>query len=112
MRIDSLKEFERVLYVEGRRAAEIHGGLAYCHFVESPEMDEKLKALKVTVRCVPLNGRERTGQVYLHRAAERATRGVCEVVLGWPRKAQKGTKECESLSHDCDLSSCSLCFCG
>ena len=38
------------------------GGLAYCHFVESPEMDEKLKALKVTVRCVPLDGENEPGK--------------------------------------------------
>jgi prolyl-tRNA synthetase len=33
-----------------------------CHFVESPEMDEKLKALKVTVRCIPLNGDSEPGK--------------------------------------------------
>ena len=32
-------------------------------------MDEKLKALKVTIRCVPLDADGRAGQVHLHRAS-------------------------------------------
>jgi prolyl-tRNA synthetase len=53
VRIDSLKEFEAFFASQDEEKSE-GGGLAYCHFVESPEMDEKLKALKVTIRCVPL----------------------------------------------------------
>ena len=71
--IDSLKEFEAYFTPKNEERPEIHGGLAYSHFVESPEMDEKLKALKVTVRCVPLDARGRAGQVHLHRPAEHAS---------------------------------------
>jgi prolyl-tRNA synthetase len=60
-RIDSLKEFEAYFASKDEECPE-GGGLAYCHFAESPEMDEKLKALKVTVRCVPLNAEEEVGK--------------------------------------------------
>jgi prolyl-tRNA synthetase len=61
VRIDSLKEFEAYFTPEDEERPEIHGGLAYSHFVESPEMDEKLKSLKVTIRCVPLNAKDEPG---------------------------------------------------
>ncbi|HMP05910.1 MAG TPA: hypothetical protein PJ982_06130 [Lacipirellulaceae bacterium] len=35
--------------------------MAYCHFVDSPAMDEKLKALKATVRCVPVDADDEPG---------------------------------------------------
>jgi len=62
VRIDDLKEFEAYFTPQNAEQPEIHGGLAYSHFVESPEMDEKLKALKVTIRCVPLNAEEESGK--------------------------------------------------
>ena len=61
-RIDDLKEFEAFFTPKNEERPEIHGGLAYCHFVDSPEMDEKLKALKVTIRCVPIDAEEEPGQ--------------------------------------------------
>ncbi len=61
IRIDTLQDFEAYFASKDEERAE-GGGLAYCHFVESPEMDEKLKALKVTVRCVPLNAAEEPGK--------------------------------------------------
>jgi prolyl-tRNA synthetase len=61
-RIDKLSEFEAYFTPKNADEPEIHGGLAYSHFVESPEMDEKLKALKVTVRCLPLNGDDQPGK--------------------------------------------------
>jgi prolyl-tRNA synthetase len=62
VRIDSLKEFEAFFTPKDEERPEIHGGLAYSHFVESPEMDEKLKALKVTARCVPLQADDEPGK--------------------------------------------------
>ncbi|HEY3391205.1 MAG TPA: proline--tRNA ligase [Lacipirellulaceae bacterium] len=62
VRIDNLKDFEAFFTPENLEQPEIHGGLAYSHFVESPEMDEKLKELKVTVRCVPLEGEDEPGK--------------------------------------------------
>jgi prolyl-tRNA synthetase len=61
VRIDDLKEFESYFASKNEDQPE-GGGLAYCHFAESPEMDATLKALKVTVRCVPLNAEEEDGK--------------------------------------------------
>jgi prolyl-tRNA synthetase len=60
-RIDDWAEFEEFFTPRSAAKPEIHGGLAICHFAEGPEMDEKLKALKVTVRCVPLDAEEEPG---------------------------------------------------
>jgi prolyl-tRNA synthetase len=62
VRIDNLKEFEAFFTPKNAEQPEIHGGLAYSHFVESSEMDEKLKELKVTIRCVPLDGEDEPGK--------------------------------------------------
>jgi prolyl-tRNA synthetase len=61
VRIDDLKEFEAFFASKDEEKNE-GGGLAYCHFTESPVMDEKLKALKVTARCVPLEGDDEPGK--------------------------------------------------
>jgi len=61
VRIDGLAEFERFFTPKNAEEPEIHGGLAYCHFVDSPEMDKKLKELKATVRCVPIDAPEEPG---------------------------------------------------
>jgi prolyl-tRNA synthetase len=61
VKIDSLAEFEKYFTPKNAENSEIHGGLAYCHFVDTPEIEEKLKELKVTVRCVPLDGEAEPG---------------------------------------------------
>jgi prolyl-tRNA synthetase len=62
IKIDTLKEFEAYFTPKNEERPEIHGGLAYSHFVDSPAIEDKLKALKVTVRCVPLDAEEETGK--------------------------------------------------
>jgi prolyl-tRNA synthetase len=62
VRIDSLAEFEKFFTPKNADDPEIHGGLAWCHFVDSPEMDAKLKELKATVRCVPIDAEEEPGE--------------------------------------------------
>jgi prolyl-tRNA synthetase len=62
VRIDDLKEFEAFFTPKDEERPEIHGGFAYSHFIDSPEMDEKLKALKVTIRCIPLAGDDEPGR--------------------------------------------------
>ena len=62
VKIDSLERVRSYFTPKNEERPEIHGGLAYCHFVESPEMDEKLKELKVTVRCMPLDAEEEPGK--------------------------------------------------
>jgi prolyl-tRNA synthetase len=74
-RIDDLKEFEAYFTPENGEEPEIHGGLAYCHFVESPDMDEILKRLKVTVRCVPLEAEDEPGKC-IFTGKSSARRGV------------------------------------
>ena len=75
VRIDTLAEFEKFFTPKNDERPEIHGGLAYSHFVESPEMDEKLKDLKVTVRCVSLGVDEEMGKcIFTGRESKR--RGV------------------------------------
>jgi len=75
VRIDSLAEFEKFFTPKYEENPEIHGGLAYSHFVESPEMEEKLKALKVTIRCTPLSGGDEPGRcIFTGRPSTR--RGV------------------------------------
>lgn len=62
VRINDLKEFEMFFTPQNAERPEIHGGLAYAHFVESPEMEEKLKELKVTIRCIPLGSEDEPGK--------------------------------------------------
>jgi prolyl-tRNA synthetase len=74
-RIDDLNEFEAFFTPKDEERPELHGGLAYCHFVESPEMDEKLKSLKATIRCVPLDVPDEPGKcIFTGQASTR--RGV------------------------------------
>ena len=52
--IDSLDEFKSYFTPKNTNKPEIHGGFAISHFVDEPEIDEILKPLKVTPRCIPL----------------------------------------------------------
>jgi prolyl-tRNA synthetase len=69
IKIDSLGEFEKYF------AESAPGGLAYCHFTDSEAMEAKLKELKVTVRCVPLDGEEESGKC-IFSGAPSTRRGV------------------------------------
>ena len=60
--IDDLKEFQTYFTPQNAEQPEIHGGLAYSHFVDSPEMDETLKRLKASIRCVPLDAPDEPGK--------------------------------------------------
>jgi prolyl-tRNA synthetase len=73
--IDNLKDFEAYFTPKNEERPEIHGGLAWCPFVESPEMDEKLKTLKATVRCVPLEGGAGPGKC-IFTGRPTTTRGI------------------------------------
>jgi prolyl-tRNA synthetase len=75
VRIDDLKEFEAFFTPKSKEETEIHGGYAYSHFAESPELDEVLKRLKVTVRCIPLGGEEEPGKC-IFTGKPSARRGV------------------------------------
>jgi prolyl-tRNA synthetase len=62
VKIDSLAEFEKFFTPKNHDDPEIHGGLAYSHFVDTPEINEKLKELKVTARCIPIDAPEEPGK--------------------------------------------------
>jgi len=73
--IDTLAEFEEYFTPQNAEKPEIHGGFAMCHFLDVPEIEEKLKQLKVTVRCLPLDGDDEQGRcIFTGRPSER--RGV------------------------------------
>jgi prolyl-tRNA synthetase len=63
VRIDSLKEFEEYFTPQNAEKPEIHGGFAWCHFVDNtPEMKEILARHKVSVRCLPVGAEEEPGR--------------------------------------------------
>jgi prolyl-tRNA synthetase len=59
--IDSLDDFKQYFTPKDREKPEIHGGFAVCHFVDEPTIDEILKPLKVTPRCIPLDQDDEPG---------------------------------------------------
>ena len=52
--ITDLGEFKKFFTPKNENDPEIHGGFAHCHFVDEPGINDLLKELKVTVRCMPL----------------------------------------------------------
>jgi prolyl-tRNA synthetase len=60
--IDSLDEFREYFTPENEEKPEIHGGFALCHWSEDPAVDQILKDMKVTIRCVPLAGEQEPGK--------------------------------------------------
>jgi prolyl-tRNA synthetase len=52
--IDNLSDFRDFFTAKDTDRPEPHGGFAFCHFVEDPQVEEHLKELKVTNRCIPL----------------------------------------------------------
>ncbi|MCL4155818.1 UNVERIFIED_CONTAM: hypothetical protein GTU68_007451 [Idotea baltica] len=43
---------------------EIHGGFAYCHFADEDSIEDLLKELKVTIRCVPRDDNDESGTCF------------------------------------------------
>jgi prolyl-tRNA synthetase len=60
--IDSLEEFKAYFTPQSADKPEIHGGFAYCHFVEDLEVEKIISDMKVTIRCVPTDGEEEDGK--------------------------------------------------
>ncbi len=60
--IDDKDEFYSYFTAKNEDNPEIHGGFALTHFSNSAEVEEQLKKdLKVTVRCIPLEGDKTPG---------------------------------------------------
>jgi prolyl-tRNA synthetase len=56
--IDNLDDFKAYFTAADPKKPEIHGGFASCYFIEEASMQQLLKNLKVTIRCVPLSDDE------------------------------------------------------
>ncbi len=54
----SLDKFKKYFTPKNADKPEVHGGFAKCYFVDCAEVDEMLKPLKVTPRCIPLDQEE------------------------------------------------------
>ena len=53
--INNINDFRDYFTPSNPNQPEIHGGFALCSWCEDPAVNELLKELKVTVRCVPLD---------------------------------------------------------
>jgi prolyl-tRNA synthetase len=72
--IDNEADFRAYFTPQNPDQPELHGGFAYCHFADERDLEELLKELKVTVRCVPQADNEQAGTCFLtgKPAAKRA----------------------------------------
>ena len=70
--INSLDEFKDFFTPKNSSKPEIHGGFAVSHFVDVPEIDQILKPLKVTPRCIPLENNDEPGTcIFTGKPAEK-----------------------------------------
>ncbi|MDF2529281.1 MAG: prolyl-tRNA synthetase [Gammaproteobacteria bacterium] len=70
--INNFDEFKAFFTPKNAENPEIHGGFAYCYAIDSPEIDEHLKPLKVTPRCVPLDQNHAPGKcIFTGKPAEK-----------------------------------------
>ncbi len=60
--IDDFDTFRQFFTPEPTEQPEIHGGFALCHAVDDPQVQEAIRDLKVTVRCIPLEGEDEPGR--------------------------------------------------
>jgi prolyl-tRNA synthetase len=64
--IDDADQFREFFTPKNAAKPEIHGGLALCHFCEEdPALAEALAKLKVTIRCIPIDGEDEPGKCVL-----------------------------------------------
>ncbi len=59
---DELEEFRKFFTPQNEKQPEIHGGFALAHWTETPRVQEILKELKVTIRCLPLDAEVQPGK--------------------------------------------------
>ncbi|GAB5403335.1 MAG: proline--tRNA ligase [Aureliella sp.] len=63
--ITSEAEFRKYFTPKNADSPEIHGGFAKCHFASEEAVQPLLDELKVTIRCVPLDGNDTPGTCFL-----------------------------------------------
>ncbi len=62
--IDNEADFRDFFTAKDSKNPEIHGGFANCHFADEKDLEELLKELKVTPRCIPRDGNQ-AGKCFL-----------------------------------------------
>ncbi|RYZ92337.1 MAG: proline--tRNA ligase, partial [Proteobacteria bacterium] len=64
IKIDSLDELKAYFTSKSKdeNKQEAHGGFALCHVVEDAETEKLLKEMKITHRCIPLEGEVEDGK--------------------------------------------------
>ncbi len=60
--INDAKTFEEFFTPKNSEKPEIHGGLALMHWSEDPRLLNKMAELKVSIRCIPLEGPKEAGK--------------------------------------------------
>ncbi len=55
-KIDKLDEFKAWFTPKNAEQPEIHGGFALCHVSEGPDVEKILGDMKVSIRCLPVEG--------------------------------------------------------
>jgi prolyl-tRNA synthetase len=53
--INNLEEFKAFFTPKNAEDTEIHGGFAYCYAIDDSSIEDFIKPLKVTARCMPLD---------------------------------------------------------
>lgn len=75
--IDDPKEFEAFFTPKNKNKPEIHGGFALSHWCGSADCEEKLKALKITIRNIPFDPKDREKQEQEHDNKNQKEAGCC-----------------------------------
>ncbi len=63
--IDNEADFRAFFTPDQEDTPEIHGGFAHCYFADHEVVQPLLKELKVSIRCIPRNGKDRKGICFL-----------------------------------------------
>ncbi len=63
--IKSESDFRDYFTPKNAESPEIHGGFASCHFASEDDVSKLLAELKVTIRCMPLEGNDDPGTCFL-----------------------------------------------
>jgi prolyl-tRNA synthetase len=72
--VQSPGDFEAFFTPKNPDQPEIHGGLARCYAVDEPSVADRIKELKVTPRCIPLDGDEAPGKcIFTGKPVQRKT---------------------------------------
>jgi prolyl-tRNA synthetase len=64
-KIDSYDDFVAFFTPKNKKKPEPHGGFALAHWSGDAEAEDKAKAMKVTIRCIPLDAEEEEGTCVL-----------------------------------------------